>query len=41
MVAWHPGGDLLVSASYDDSIKVWEEDASGDEWICKQTLEGK
>lgn len=40
MVAWHPGGDLLVSASYDDSIKVWGEDANGDEWICRQSLEG-
>ena len=37
-VRWHPSSELLVSASYDDSIKVWVE--SDDEWICAQTLAG-
>jgi len=37
-VAWHPDGDVLVSASYDDSIRLWCD--AGDEWTCAQTLEG-
>ena len=35
---WHPQGEVLVSASYDDSIKLWVEE--DDEWICAQTLAG-
>ena len=38
MVAWHPSGEVLVSASYDDTIKLWMD--SDDEWICVQTLSG-
>lgn len=38
-VHWHPQGEVLVSASYDDSIKLWAEE--DDEWICTQTLAGK
>lgn len=38
MVAWHPKGEVLVSCSYDDSIKVWI-DCDG-EWECAQTLAG-
>ncbi|KAL3155392.1 hypothetical protein ABBQ38_010951 [Trebouxia sp. C0009 RCD-2024] len=38
MVAWHPNGEVLVSCSYDDSIKVWV-DCDG-EWECAQTLAG-
>lgn len=38
MVAWHPGGELLASASYDDTIKLWAD--QGDEWECVQTLSG-
>ena len=34
---FHPSRPgLLVSASYDDSLKVWAED--GDDWYCAQTL---
>lgn len=39
MVAWHPGGELLASCSYDDTIKLWAC-LGGDEWECAQTLEG-
>lgn len=38
MVCWHPKGEVLVSCSYDDSIKVWVEDDG--EWECAQTLAG-
>ena len=38
MVAWHPTGEVLISCSYDDSIKVWV-DCDG-EWECAQTLAG-
>lgn len=38
MVAWHPSGQVLASASYDDTIKLWVDD--GDEWVCQQTLSG-
>eukprot|EP01023_Acetabularia_acetabulum_P026830 TRINITY_DN25416_c2_g1_i1.p1 TRINITY_DN25416_c2_g1~~TRINITY_DN25416_c2_g1_i1.p1 ORF type:complete len:358 (-),score=43.94 TRINITY_DN25416_c2_g1_i1:132-1205(-) len=29
----------LFSASYDDTIKMWRQDAQGD-WFCQQTLDG-
>lgn len=35
---WHPGGEVLVSASYDDSMKLWV--GEDDEWVCAQTLSG-
>ena len=38
MVCWHPNGEVLVSCSYDDSIKVWID--SDGEWECAQTLAG-
>lgn len=38
MVCWHPKGEVLVSCSYDDSIKVWVD--SDGEWECAQTLAG-
>lgn len=37
MVKWVPGTNYqLVSASYDDTIKLW--DCEDDEYFCKQTL---
>ena len=38
-VRWHPQGEVLVSASYDDTIKLWVEE--DDEWVCAQTLAGE
>lgn len=33
MVSWQPGDKkVLVSVSYDNSIKVWMEDPDGSEW---------
>ena len=32
MVAWHPTQNILASASYDDTIKLWMEDPDGGEW---------
>ena len=37
-VVWHPEGEILVSCSYDDTIKLWRE--SDDEWVCEQILTG-
>ena len=37
-MCWHPSGEVLVSTSYDDSIKLWVD--AGDEWVCAQTLSG-
>ncbi|KAI3634716.1 hypothetical protein MIR68_007097 [Amoeboaphelidium protococcarum] len=38
-VKWHPSREILFSASYDDTIRVWKEDASGgDDWYCHQIL---
>lgn len=37
-VRWHPSGEVLVSSSYDDSIKLWVD--AHDEWVCAQTLAG-
>ena len=36
-VRFHPHDDTLVSCSYDDSVKVWEDDEAGD-WHCSSTL---
>ena len=33
---WGDGDDILLSASYDDTIKCWAEDAG--EWYCAITL---
>jgi WD40 repeat protein len=33
------GSDVLASASYDDTVRVWREDADA-EWVCVSVLEG-
>jgi WD40 repeat protein len=33
------GADVLASASYDDTVRVWREDGDG-EWVCVAVLEG-
>merc|ERR1711860_230846 len=38
-VIWHPDAEVLASASYDDSIKLYEDD--GDDWTCTNTLESR
>ncbi|KAI1636757.1 WD repeat domain-containing protein [Biscogniauxia mediterranea] len=48
-VAWCPettatvrgryGTDVLASASYDNTVRVWREDGDG-EWVCVAVLEG-
>ena len=38
-MTWHPSGELLASASYDNTIRLWVND--GDEWVCSQTLGGE
>jgi len=38
MVAFHPSENLLISCSYDDSIRVWVEDV--DDWSCAAVLTG-
>ena len=35
-VRWHPHEPMLLSCSYDNSIRVWAEDE--DDYICVQTL---
>eukprot|EP01117_Protostelium_nocturnum_P010724 TRINITY_DN3861_c0_g1_i1.p1 TRINITY_DN3861_c0_g1~~TRINITY_DN3861_c0_g1_i1.p1 ORF type:complete len:195 (+),score=65.03 TRINITY_DN3861_c0_g1_i1:1457-2041(+) len=35
-VKWHPVKEVLFSASYDDTVKVWEDD--DDDWYCSKTL---
>mmetsp|Transcript_12615 Transcript_12615/g.32113 ORF Transcript_12615/g.32113 Transcript_12615/m.32113 type:complete len:192 (-) Transcript_12615:197-772(-) len=37
-VTWHPFEELLASASYDDTVKLWAEEE--DDWYCQQTLKG-
>lgn len=38
-VAWHPTEEILASASYDDTIKLYVDDPS-DDWYCFATLTG-
>lgn len=33
------GADVLASASYDNTVRVWREDGDG-EWVCVAVLEG-
>ena len=37
-VTWHPNQDLLLSCSYDETIRVWEEDTE-EEFSCRQVIE--
>lgn len=40
-VAWHPEEETcLVSASYDEGVRVWREDEADGEWGCVAVLEG-
>ena len=38
MVVWHPHEEIVASASYDDTIKIWKDD--DDDWYCADTLLG-
>lgn len=35
-IVWHPTANILVSCSYDDTVKFFHKD--GDDWKCYQTL---
>lgn len=35
----HYSRDVLASASYDNTVRIWREDADG-EWVCVAVLEG-
>jgi WD40 repeat protein len=35
----HYSTDVLASASYDNTVRIWREDADG-EWVCVSVLEG-
>ncbi|KAL8280785.1 hypothetical protein RQP46_006789 [Phenoliferia psychrophenolica] len=37
-LTWHPSEELLASASYDDTIKLFASDPYDDEWTCITTL---
>lgn len=39
-VAWHPHDDVLASASYDNTVKLFREDPSDNDWLCTATLTG-
>lgn len=39
-VIWHPTKDVLASASYDNTIKLYREDQSDNDWINTATLAG-
>jgi len=39
-VVWHPHADLLASASYDNTVKLFREDQMEQDWCCVATLSG-
>lgn len=39
-MTWHPHLDILASASYDNTIKIYKEDLSDSDWTCIGTLTG-
>lgn len=38
-VVWHPSRELVASASYDDTVKLWLSDEDSD-WFVSETLDG-
>ena len=39
-VIWHPTEDILVSCSYDDTIRIFRNDPNDGDWACCGTIEG-
>jgi WD40 repeat protein len=39
-ICFHPNEDLLASASYDDTIRLWCRDPTIQDWVCISTLTG-
>jgi cytosolic iron-sulfur protein assembly protein CIAO1 len=37
-VKWFPGSYCVLSAGYDDTIRIWEKE--DDDWICVNVLNG-
>lgn len=35
---WHPTEEILASASYDDTVKLYKEDVADSDWTCTATL---
>ena len=35
---WHPTSDILASASYDNTLKIFKEDTADSDWLCVSTL---
>ena len=38
IVKWSPKEDILFSASYDNTVKIWGYDESQEAWSCLNTL---
>lgn len=36
---WHPTSDILASCSYDNTVKIFREDPSDNDWIHSASLE--
>jgi cytosolic iron-sulfur protein assembly protein CIAO1 len=39
-VAWHPEREVLASASYDDTVRLWRDIEEEGDWCCVGVLEG-
>lgn len=37
-MAWHPSLEILASASYDNTVKLYKEDPADNDWSCVATL---
>lgn len=35
---WHPNEEILASASYDNTVKIFKEDPADSDWMCVATL---